>query len=107
MRKKLHIKKGDNVMVIAGNSRGQQGKVLLVDLDKSKAIVEGVNLVSKHTKPNAENPDGGIIKKEASIHMSNLKIIDGAGNATRVGRRLDEKTNKIVRYSKKTGEVIK
>lgn len=94
-------------MVIAGNSRGQQGKVLLVDLDKSKAIVEGVNLVSKHTKPNAENPDGGIIKKEASIHMSNLKIIDGAGNATRVGRRLDEKTNKIVRYSKKTGEVIK
>ena len=107
MRKKLNIKKGDNVMVIAGNSKGQQGKVLLVDLEKGKAIVEGVNLVSKHTKPNAENPDGGIIKKEASIHMSNLKIIDSAGNATRIGRRLDEKTNKIVRYSKKTGEVIK
>ncbi len=107
MRKKLNIKKGDNVMVIAGNSKGQQGKVLLIDLQKGKAIVESVNMVSKHTKPNAENPDGVIIKKEASIHMSNLKLIDSAGNATRVGRRLDEKTNKIVRYSKKTGEVIK
>ena len=107
MRKKLHVKKGDNVMVIAGNSRGQQGKVLLVEMEKGKAIVEGINLVSKHTKPNAENPKGGIIKKEAPIHISNLKIVDGAGNATRIGRKLDEKTNKIVRYSKKTGEVIK
>ena len=107
MRKKLYIKKGDNVMVIAGNSKGQQGKVLIIDVANSRAIVEGVNLVSKHTKPNNENPKGGIVKKEASIHISNLKVIDGAGNATRVGRRLDEKTNKIVRYSKKTGEVIK
>jgi large subunit ribosomal protein L24 len=107
MRKKLHIRKGDNVMVIAGNSNGQQGKVLLIDIEKSKAIVEGVNLVSKHSKPNAENPKGGIIKKEAPIHVSNLKVIDGAGNATRVGRRIDEKTKKQVRYSKKTGEVIK
>ena len=107
MQKKLHIKKGDTVMVIAGNSKGQQGKVLVVDTDNSRAIVEGVNLISKHTKPNAENPKGGIIKKEASINISNLKVIDGSGNPTRVGRRLDEKTNKIVRYSKKTGEVIK
>lgn len=107
MRKKLHIKKGDNVMVIAGNSNGQRGKVLLIDIEKSKAIVEGVNLVSKNSKPNAENPKGGIIKKEASIHVSNLKVIDGAGNPTRVGKRMDEKTKKQVRYSKKTGEVIK
>ncbi len=107
MRKKLHIKKGDNVMVIAGNSKSQQGKVLLIDLEKNKAIVEGVNLVSKHSKPNAENPKGGIIKKEAGIHISNLKVIDGAGNATRIGKRIDEKLNKQVRYSKKTGEVIK
>lgn len=94
-------------MVIAGNSKGQQGKVLIIDVANSRAIVEGVNLVSKHTKPNNENPKGGIVKKEASIHISNLKVIDGAGNATRIGRKLDEKTNKIVRYSKKTGEVIK
>ena len=107
MRKKLHIKKGDNVMVIAGNSKGQQGRVLLIDAEKNKAIVEGVNMVSKHSKPNAENPKGGIIKKEAHIHVSNLKVIDGAGNATRLGKKLDEKTNKLVRYSKKTGEVIK
>lgn len=107
MRSKLHIKKGDNVMVITGNNKGQQGKVLLLDVPKSKAIVEGVNLVSKHTKPNAENPKGGIIKKEAPIHISNLKVIDGAGNATRVGRKLDDKSKKQVRYSKKSGEVIK
>lgn len=107
MRKKLHIKKGDNVMVIAGNSKGQQGKVLLIDLEKSKAIVEGVNIVSKNSKPNAENPKGGIVKKEAAIHVSNLKVIDGAGNATRVGKRIDEKSKLQVRYSKKTGEVIK
>lgn len=107
MQKKLHVKKGDTVLVIAGDSRGQQGKVLIVDVDKNKAIVEGVNLVSKNTKPNAKNPKGGIIKKEAPIHISNLKVSDGAGNFTRVGRKMDEKTNKIVRYSKKSGGVIK
>ncbi len=107
MQKKLHVKKGDTVLVIAGDSKGQQGKVLVVDVVKNKAIVEGVNLVSKNTKPNAKNPKGGIIKKEAPIHISNLKVSDGAGNFTRVGRKLDEKTNKIVRYSKKSGEVIK
>ncbi len=107
MQKKLHIKKGDIVMVISGESKGQQGKVLVMEAEKSKAIVEGVNLVSKHTKPNTENPKGGIIKKEASIHISNLKVVDGSGNPSRIGRRLDEKTNKLVRYSKKSGEVIK
>ena len=107
MQIKLHIKKGDNVMVIAGNSRGQQGKVLLVDIAKKSAIVEGINLVSKHTKPNSKNPKGGIIKKESSIHVSNLMLIDSSGKPTRIGRKLDEKTNKSVRYSKKSGEVIK
>jgi large subunit ribosomal protein L24 len=107
MQKKLHVKKGDNVVVIAGDSKGQQGKVLVVNVDKGRAIVEGVNLVSKNTKPNAKNPKGGILKKEAPIHVSNLKVSDGAGKFTRVGRKLDEKTNKRVRYSKKSGEVIK
>jgi large subunit ribosomal protein L24 len=107
MRKKLHIKKGDNVIVISGNSRGEKGKVLFVEVEKQKAIVEGVNMVSKHTKPNAENPKGGIVQKEGYIHVSNLMIVDGSGKATRVGHKKDEKTNKSVRYSKKTGEVIK
>ncbi len=105
--KKLFIKKGDNVMVIAGESKGQQGKVLVVDAKKQKAIIEGINLVTKHAKPNAENPQGGIVKKEAPIHISNLMVIDGAGNATRVGRKADEKSGKMTRYSKKSGEVIK
>lgn len=104
---KLHIRKGDNVMVISGDSRGQQGKVLVVDSKKEKAIVEGINLVSKHSKPNAKQPQGGIIKKESPIHMSNLMVIDGTGKATRIGRKVDQKSNKLVRYSKKSGEVIK
>ena len=94
-------------MVITGESKGMQGRVLKVDPQAYKAIVEGVNEVSKHTKPNADNPKGGIVKKEAYIHISNLKLIDGKGNATRVGRKNDEKTSKTVRFSKKTGEVIK
>lgn len=107
MQKKLHIKKGDTVMVITGESKGQQGRVLKLIPDSSRAIVEGVNMVSKHTKPNADNPKGGVLKQEAPIHISNLKIVDGAGNATRIGKKLDEKDNKSVRYSKKSGEVIK
>lgn len=107
MATKLHIKKGDTVMVISGESKGMQGRVLMVDPKANKAIVEGVNHVSKHTKPNADNPKGGIVKKEAYIHVSNLKLVDGKGNATRIGRKTDEKTNKTVRVSKKTGEVIK
>jgi len=103
---KIHIKKGDMARVIAGDSKGQQGKVLEVVVDKYRALVEGVNLVSKHTKPNAKTPHGGIVKKEAPIHISNLMVIDSKGNATRIGRRLGEK-GKLVRYSKKSGEEIK
>ena len=87
---KIHIKKGDIVKVIAGDSKGSQGKVLMVDVEKYRAMVEGVNLVSKHTKANAKNPNGGIVKKEAPIHISNLMVIDAQGNATRIGRRKNE-----------------
>jgi large subunit ribosomal protein L24 len=107
MKKKLNIKKGDNVMVIAGDSKGQQGRVLLVNIDKETAIVEGINMVAKHTKPNADNPKGGIVNKEAPIRLSNLMLIDSKGNATRIRKQLDEKTNKMVRVSIKSGEVIK
>lgn len=103
---KIHIKRGDTVKVIAGDAKGQQGKVLQVFVDKYRAIVEGVNLVSKHTKPNAKHPNGGIVKKEGSIHISNLMVVDGKGNATRIGRRIGE-NGKLVRYSKKTGEESK
>jgi len=94
-------------MVIAGDSKGQQGRVLKVDTEKEKILVEGVNMVSRHSRPTSKNPKGGIIEKEAPIHASNLKVIDGSGTPTRVGRKTDEKTNKTVRYSKKSGEVIK
>jgi len=106
---KLHIKKGDNVSVIAGDSKGQHGKVLKVNYEKLTAIVEGVNMISKHTKPNKTHTQGGIIKKEAPIHISNLMIIDASGKPTRIGRKMDEKTQKLVRYSKKSEkqEVIK
>ncbi|MCK9292424.1 MAG: 50S ribosomal protein L24 [Bacteroidales bacterium] len=104
---KLHIKKGDTVVVIAGEDKGHQGKVLLVDIKKQTAIVEGGNLVSKHTRPSTDNPKGGIIKKEAPIHVSNLMLLDSKGKASRIGRKKDEKTGKTVRYSKKSGEVIK
>jgi large subunit ribosomal protein L24 len=107
MQKKLNVKKGDTVMVITGESKGQKGRVLEVNRDKYRAIVEGLNLVSKHTKPNAKSPQGGIIKKEASIHISNLMLVDPAsGKPTRIGRRLNS-NNKLVRYSKKSGEEIK
>ncbi len=107
MQKKLHIKKGDTVYVNSGEARGQKGRVLEVEVKKQRAIVEGVNMISKHTKPNAENPNGGIIKKEAPIHISNLMLLDPkSGEPTRIGRKLNEK-NKLVRYSKKSGEEIK
>lgn len=110
MATKFHIKKGDTVKVIAGDSKGQQGKVLEVITDKQRAVVEGVNMVSKHSKPNAKNPNGGIVKQEASIHVSNLLPVDPKnGNATRVGRKKD-KSGKTVRFakgSKSSGEIIK
>lgn len=107
MQTKIYIKKGDQVKVIAGDFKGQQGKVLEVLVDDYKALVEGINLVTKHTKPNAKSPKGGLLKKEAPVHISNLMVIDGSGKPTKVGRKIDSKTNKLVRYSKKSGEVIK
>lgn len=104
---KLHIKKGDTVKVLAGDDKGKQGKILLVNVEKQRATVEGLNLVSKHTKPNAKNPQGGIIKQESPIHISNLMFVDSKGNASRIGRKRDEQTGKLVRFSKKTEEVIK
>ena len=91
--------------VIAGDSKGQQGRILEMMLDTRKALVEGVNLVSRHSKPNSKNTQGGIVKKEAPIHISNLMLVDGKGNVTRVGRKVED--DKLVRYSKKSGEVIK
>ena len=104
MQTKLHIKKGDTVKVMAGDSKGQSGKVLEVDKVKQRVLVEGVNLASKHTKPNAASPNGGIVKKESSIHISNLMLSVG-GKTTKVGRKTVD--GKVVRYAKKTGEVIK
>jgi large subunit ribosomal protein L24 len=107
MQKKLHIRKGDIVIVNSGEYKGQQGRVLEIEKKQTKAIVEGVNMVSKHTKPNADNPQGGIIKKEGPIHISNLNVVDpSTGEAARIGRKRNEK-NQLVRYSKKSGEEIK
>ena len=104
--KKLHIKKGDTVYVNAGNDKGKTGKVLSVDPAKDRVIVEGINMVSKHTKPNSKQPQGGIIKQESGIHISNLNLIDPtSGKATRVGYRMEG--DKKVRYAKKSGEEIK
>jgi large subunit ribosomal protein L24 len=107
MPRKFHVKKGDEVIVIAGNYKGYKGKVLEVLPKKERVIVEGVNFVHKHTKPNKEYPEGGIIKQEAPIHISNVLPVDPkTGKPTRVGRRLNDK-GKLVRYAKKSGEEIK
>jgi len=104
---KLHIKKGDTVKVITGEDKGKSGKVLEIITEKNKAIVEGINIVTKHQKPSAGKPEGGIKKTEASIHISNLMLVDPAsGKTTRIGRKADDK-GKLQRYSKKTGELIK
>lgn len=104
---KLHIKKGDTVKVIAGDDRGKEGRVLSVDAAKNRAIVEGVNIVTKATKPSAQYPQGGLIKKEAPINMSNIALIDPkSGKPTRVGFKKDSE-GKSVRYSKKSGQEIK
>ena len=104
---KMHVKKGDTVLVLSGNDKGKQGKVMSVDLKSQRAIVEGVRIISKHTRPNAEHPQGGIIKQEAPIHISNLMVVDKSGKPTRIGHKKDEKTGKSIRYSKRTGEIIK
>ena len=104
MQKKLHIKVGDTVKVISGESKGQEGQISSIDREKMRATVSGVNMIKKHNKPSAANPQGGIEEKEGTLHISNLMVVVG-GIATRIGRK-DEK-GKLVRYSKKSGEVIK
>jgi large subunit ribosomal protein L24 len=106
-QQKLNIKKGDMVKVIAGDDKGKEGKVLEVITAKSRVIVEGINIVTKHEKPSAGKPEGGIKKTEATVHISNVMLKDPAsGKVTRTGRKLNEK-GKLQRYSKKTGEFIK
>jgi large subunit ribosomal protein L24 len=107
MGNKLHIKKGDTVHILTGIHRGEEGKVLDIDMKKMRAIVEGKNLVSKHTRPNAAHPEGGIIKEEAGIHISNLMMVDPkTGKPSRIGRSTDEK-GKSVRVYKKSGQEVK
>jgi len=101
---KIKIKKGDTVRVIAGSNKGAEGSVLSVSRETNKAVVEGVNVVKKHNKPNAQNPQGGITEKEAPIHLSNLSLITADGKTTRVGYRMEEGVK--VRYAKKTDEAI-
>ena len=101
---KFKIRKGDNVRVIAGAQKGSEGRVVKLILDSGRAIVEGVNLVKKHTKPSAQSPQGGIVEKEASIDISNLSILTLEGNTTRIGYRIED--GKKVRYSKKSKEVL-
>jgi large subunit ribosomal protein L24 len=104
---KLHIRKGDTVKVIAGDDKGKTGKVLEVVLDKQRAFVEGVNIITKHEKPSAGKPEGGIKKIEAAIHVSNLALIDPAsGQTTRIGRKANDQ-GKLQRFAKKTGQFIK
>ena len=103
---KFHIKKGDTVIVNSGECKGQSGKVLKVFVKEQRAIVEGVNKVKKSQKPNAKNPQGGIVEMEAPLHISNLNPVDGNGKATRIGRKLGE-NGKLVRFAKTTGEEIK
>lgn len=101
---KLKIKTGDTVRVIAGDHKGSEGKVLTVLIEKNKAIVEGVNMIKKHMKPNAQNPQGGIVEKEATIQISNLSLLTSNGETTRVGYRIED--GKKVRFAKKSNEVI-
>ena len=104
---KLKVRKGDTVKIIAGDDRGKEGKVLEVDVEKKRIVVEGFNIVKKHQKPTAGKPEGAIKKTEAPIHISNVMVVDSAsGKPTRVGRKLNAK-NKLQRYAKKTGEFIK
>ncbi|MGR7813494.1 50S ribosomal protein L24 [Lacinutrix undariae] len=101
---KLKIKSGDTVKVLAGDHKGSEGKVVKVLIDKNKAIVEGVNMVKKHTKPSAQSPQGGIVEKEAPIHISNLSLLTSKGETTRIGMKIEG--DKKVRFSKKSNEVI-
>tara|TARA_B110000444_G_scaffold255278_1_gene289342 strand:+ start:123 stop:434 length:312 start_codon:yes stop_codon:yes gene_type:complete len=102
---KIKIKKDDNILVIAGEHKGSEGKVVKIIKEKNRAIIEGVNMIKKHEKPSAQNPQGGIIEKEAAIHISNLSLVSSEGNATRVGFRFEE-DGKKVRFAKKNNEVV-
>ena len=105
-RVKFHVTKGDTVKIIAGNDKGKTGKVLEVNRAKYRAIVEGANMVTKHVKPSATSPEGGIQQTEASIHLSNLMVVDPSnGNPTRIGRK-ENADGRLQRYSKKSGEYI-
>jgi large subunit ribosomal protein L24 len=106
MHKRLKVKKGDQVKVMSGEDKGKEGRVLEVQTKKDRVIIEGINIVTKHVKPSATNPQGGIEKKEAAIHVSNVMVIDNQGNPTRIGRRRQE-NGKLVRYSKKSNEDLK
>jgi len=100
---KLHVKKGDTVQVIAGDDKGKQGRITSIDREKQRVFIEGINLHTKHTKPSAANPNGGIVKSEGSVHVSNVALLSD-GKPTRIGRRVEK--GKTVRYSKKTGKNI-
>ncbi|MBN8578075.1 MAG: 50S ribosomal protein L24 [Cytophagales bacterium] len=103
----MHVRKGDTVLILAGDDKGKEGKVLEIFAEKNRAIVEGINIITKHQKPSAGKPEGGIKKTEGTIHISNLKLVEpSTGKPTRTGRKLNEK-GKLQRYSKKTGELIK
>ena len=106
MFKRLKIKKGEMVVVTSGDNKGKQGRVIEVNREKDTVIVEGINMITRHRKPSAQNPQGGIEKREAGIHVSNVMVLDAKGNATRIGRRKNEE-GKLERFAKKTGEAIK
>jgi large subunit ribosomal protein L24 len=106
MFKRLKVKKGDTVVVTTGDNKGKQGRIVEVDRDKDRVIVEGVNMVKKHRKPSAQNPQGGIESIAAGIHVSNVKVLDNKGNATRVGRRRNSE-GKLERFAKNSGETLK
>ena len=102
---KLHVKKGDTVMVIAGEDKGKTGKVLEVLRDKDRVIVEGVNMIKRHTKPNSQHPQGAIVEREAAIHISNAQLMDSTGKPVKVGYKVED--GKKIRFARKSGEEIK
>ena len=105
--KKTYLKKGDNVQIMTGRDKGKKGRIISINKMKYIAIVEGVNLVSKHTKPNQDNPKGGVLKKEAGIDISNLLLVDSKGKPSRIGKRINKKTGKKERFFKTTGDLVK
>lgn len=104
---KTKLKKGDNVKVMTGKSKGHVGRIISMVPNKGVAFVEGANMVSRHTKPNSQHPDGGIVKKESPINLSNLMLVDSKGNPSKIGIKIDKKSGKKNRYFKKSGEIVK